>query len=167
MNDWQVGYGNEEASIINIIVPLAGRLNALRSFLDRFERNVLPVDDRVHLTVVFFGTSEWDQVRREMINFEKRTAFNHFHLLNINSTFSRARGLQVLLLLINSIKLSWILIGWFRWVLNIGKVLPKMCWYSSATSMCPSTSSFWVVVVDRLVSTIRFVDFIIIWHQVA
>lgn len=91
-----IDYSNQDAPVINIIVPLAGRLTALRSFLGRFEANVLPTENRIHLTVVFFGTGQWDEVRRELLAFEKRTAFNHFHLLNINGTFSRARGLQVI-----------------------------------------------------------------------
>ena len=99
-------YGSQDAAIINIIVPLAGRLTALRSFLERFEANVLPSESRVHLTIVFFGTGQWDEVRLELLAFEKRTAFNHFHLLNINGTFSRARGLQVGISFINSIDQS-------------------------------------------------------------
>ena len=31
-----------------------------------------------------------------MLNFEKRSQFNNFHLLNVNATFSRARAVQVI-----------------------------------------------------------------------
>jgi chondroitin sulfate N-acetylgalactosaminyltransferase 1/2 len=82
--------------IVNIIVPLSGRLSAFESFLTRFQKNVLTAGQgRVHLTVVFFGDEHWDEIQREMLTFEKNNGFSNFHLLNINTTFSRARGLQV------------------------------------------------------------------------
>jgi chondroitin sulfate N-acetylgalactosaminyltransferase 1/2 len=86
-----------ELPIVNIIVPLSGRLSAFESFLTRFQKNVLTAGQgRVHLTVVFFGDQHWDEIQREMLTFEKNNGFSNFHLLNINTTFSRARGLQVL-----------------------------------------------------------------------
>jgi len=83
--------------ILNIVVPLSGRLSAFQSFLNRLiERNVLSSSDgRVHLTVVFFGDEYWDEIQREMLSFERKAKFSNFHLLKINGTFSRARGLQV------------------------------------------------------------------------
>jgi len=94
-----VRVGNEELpkSTINIIVPLAGRLTAFKSFLTRFQRIVVssPESDRIHLTIVFFGDAGWEEIRSEMLAFEKLASFNNFHLLNVNATFSRARGVQV------------------------------------------------------------------------
>ena len=85
-----------ELPIVNIIVPLSGRLSAFESFLTRFQKNVLTAGQgRIHLTVVFFGDQHWDEIQREMLTFEKNNGFSNFHLLNINATFSRARGLQV------------------------------------------------------------------------
>ncbi|KZS15848.1 Chondroitin sulfate N-acetylgalactosaminyltransferase 2 [Daphnia magna] len=85
-----------EIPIVNIIVPLSGRLSAFESFLNRFKKNVLTAgQSRIHLTVVFFGDKHWNEIQREMLIFEKASGFSNFHLLNINSTFSRARGLQV------------------------------------------------------------------------
>lgn len=86
--------------ILNIVVPLSGRFQAFQSFLTRLQKTVLMFlsDDqsnKVHLTVVFFGEQGWSDVQREMLAFEKRNRFSNFHLLNINGTFSRARGLQV------------------------------------------------------------------------
>ena len=82
--------------IVNIVVPLSGRLTAFQSFLSRFQKNGLSTNQsRVHLTVVFFGDRNWDEIQREMLALEKTTGFSNFHLLNINATFSRARGLQV------------------------------------------------------------------------
>lgn len=94
-----VHVGNEESSksTINIIVPLAGRLSAFKSFLTRFQRIVIssPESDKIHLTIVFFGDAGWEEIRSEMLAFEKLASFNNFHLLNVNATFSRARGVQV------------------------------------------------------------------------
>ena len=80
---------------INIVVPLAGRLDAFRSFLYRFEKNILSVETNIHLTIVVFGVDHWEDVRREVVTFEKRTKFYQYHLLNAVGNFSRARGLQV------------------------------------------------------------------------
>ena len=89
----------QERPIVNIIVPLSGRLSAFQSFLARFHTNVISAgQSRIHLTVVFFGDQHWDEIQRDMLTFEKASAFSNFHLLNINTTFSRARGLQVLVL---------------------------------------------------------------------
>lgn len=92
--------------IVNIIVPLSGRLSAFELFLNRFRKNVLTPaasTSRLHLTVVFFGDRHWDEIQREMLAFEKAAGFSNFHLLNINTTFSRARGLQVYFLFSRSI----------------------------------------------------------------
>lgn len=87
----------QDKPIVNVIVPLSGRLSAFESFLGRFHKNVISAgQSRVHLTVVFFGDQHWDDIQQEMLAFEKKTGFSNFHLLNMNTTFSRARGLQVL-----------------------------------------------------------------------
>lgn len=88
--------------IVNIIVPLSGRLSAFESFLSRFHINVLSTAEqsRIHLTVVFFGDQHWDEIQREMLTFERASGFSNFHLLNINATFSRARGLQVVFVVV-------------------------------------------------------------------
>ena len=86
---------------VNIIVPLADRMEAFQSFLRRFRRLVLtlgkPVKrhNNVHLTVVLFGAEHWESVRSQLINLESSTGFTRFHLLNINGTFSRSVALQV------------------------------------------------------------------------
>lgn len=94
-----------EIPVVNIVVPLSGRLSAFESFLSRFQKNVLSVGhSRLHLTIVFFGDQHWDEIQHEMLTFEKTAGFSNFHLLNINATFSRARGLQVRLPFICRIK---------------------------------------------------------------
>lgn len=87
---------SHKSPIVNVIVPLSGRLRAFQSFLQRFHKSVLSsTKSEVHLTVVVFGDEDWPDVKKEVLAFEKEAHFSNFHLLNINSTFSRARGLQV------------------------------------------------------------------------
>lgn len=88
---------NHESTVINVIVPLSGRLSAFQAFLQRFRSNVLssPSHGEIHLTVVVFGDEGWSDVQKEVLAFEKAAHFSQFHLLNVNSTFSRARALQV------------------------------------------------------------------------
>lgn len=88
---------NLREPVLNIVVPLAGRLLAFQSFLSRFKKKVLMVSNakRIHLTVVFFGDELWGDVQREMLALEKSSGFSNFHLLNTKGNFSRARGLQI------------------------------------------------------------------------
>lgn len=80
---------------INIIVPLANKIERFRKFLDNFASVCTRQDRKVHLTVVYFGQDGLQQVRRAITYVSKRFSYNNALLLTLNETFSRARAIQV------------------------------------------------------------------------
>uniref|UniRef100_A0A3Q3X5N6 Hexosyltransferase n=1 Tax=Mola mola TaxID=94237 RepID=A0A3Q3X5N6_MOLML len=76
--------------LINIIVPLSKRTDAFRQFISNFREVGIKQDGRVHLTVVYFGREQLDQVKA-MLDQTTRS----FTLINLNEDFSRGRGLEV------------------------------------------------------------------------
>ena len=81
-------------SIINLILPLKGRLEKFATFMDRFVKVCVERDKRVHLTVVYFGQEGLQDVRNIMQNVQSMHRFPHLKLLSLNGNFSRGRGLQ-------------------------------------------------------------------------
>ncbi|KAG1650374.1 Chondroitin sulfate N-acetylgalactosaminyltransferase 1 [Nymphon striatum] len=80
---------------INVVVPLSGRNERFRMFLDNFAEIAIQTDKRVFLTVVYFGQDGLQEVRHVMTNISKQNNFKKMRLLTLNETFSRARGIQV------------------------------------------------------------------------
>ncbi|XP_021175915.2 chondroitin sulfate N-acetylgalactosaminyltransferase 1 [Fundulus heteroclitus] len=86
---------NTRSIIINIIVPLSGRLDAFRQFVNNFREVCIQQDGRVHLTVVYFGRDQIDQVKAVLDQTTRETRFRSFTLIQVNEEFSRGRGLDV------------------------------------------------------------------------
>ncbi|XP_062854329.1 chondroitin sulfate N-acetylgalactosaminyltransferase 1-like [Trichomycterus rosablanca] len=80
--------------LINIIVPLAERVDTFRQFMDNF-RQICTEDKMIHLTVVYFGTEKLDEVRGIMDTIARRTRSRNFTLVHLNEKFSRGRALNV------------------------------------------------------------------------
>uniref|UniRef100_A0A3Q3MVG8 Hexosyltransferase n=1 Tax=Mastacembelus armatus TaxID=205130 RepID=A0A3Q3MVG8_9TELE len=70
--------------LINIIIPLSKRSDAFRLFISNFREVCIKQDGRIHLTVVYFGRDQIDQVKAMS-----------FTLIQLNEEFSRGRGLDV------------------------------------------------------------------------
>ncbi|KAM3868461.1 chondroitin sulfate N-acetylgalactosaminyltransferase 1-like [Diretmus argenteus] len=81
--------------LINIIVPLSRRADAFRQFISNFREVCIRQDGRVHLTVVYFGRDEVDQVKAILDQTTRETRFRNFTLIQVNEEFSRGRGLDV------------------------------------------------------------------------
>ncbi|ROL53694.1 Chondroitin sulfate N-acetylgalactosaminyltransferase 1 [Anabarilius grahami] len=81
--------------LINIIVPLAGRVDAFRQFMHRFSEVCIGQDGRTHLTVVFFGSEKMDEVKGILDVISRRMKYRNVTLIRLNEAFSRARGLDV------------------------------------------------------------------------
>ncbi|XP_048066732.1 chondroitin sulfate N-acetylgalactosaminyltransferase 1 [Megalobrama amblycephala] len=81
--------------LINIIVPLAGRVDAFRRFMHRFSEVCIGQDGRTHLTVVFFGSEKMDEVKGILDVMSRRMKYRNVTLIRLNEAFSRARGLDV------------------------------------------------------------------------
>ncbi|KAG7237550.1 hypothetical protein INR49_032167 [Caranx melampygus] len=81
--------------LINIIVPLSKRPDAFRQFINNFREVCIQQDGRVHLTVVYFGRDQIDQVKAILDQTSRETRFRSFTLIQLNEEFSRGRGLDV------------------------------------------------------------------------
>nr|XP_020449536.1 chondroitin sulfate N-acetylgalactosaminyltransferase 1-like [Monopterus albus] len=81
--------------LINIIVPLSKRSDAFRLFINNFREVCIQQDGRVHLTVVYFGRDQIDQVKSMLDQTTRETRFRSFTLIQMNEEFSRGRGLDV------------------------------------------------------------------------
>ncbi|XP_068616776.1 chondroitin sulfate N-acetylgalactosaminyltransferase 1-like [Brachionichthys hirsutus] len=81
--------------LINLIVPLSKRIDTFRRFIDNFREVCIRQDSNVHLTVVYFGQDQIDQVKATLDQTTRETQFRSFTLIHLNEEFSRGRGLEV------------------------------------------------------------------------
>ncbi|NXE90708.1 CGAT2 acetylgalactosaminyltransferase, partial [Menura novaehollandiae] len=82
-------------SIINIIVPLAGRTEAFAQFMQNFRDVCIHQDKRVHLTVVYFGQDGLSEVKSILESVARETDFYNYTLVSLNEEFNRGRGLDM------------------------------------------------------------------------
>ena len=81
---------------INLILPLSGRIDKFRSFMEKFVRICVKDDKRVYLTVVYFGEAGLKEVTGILRSTSKRHAFKSLKLVTVSdSRFSRGKALQV------------------------------------------------------------------------
>ncbi|KAJ1181577.1 hypothetical protein NDU88_006782 [Pleurodeles waltl] len=81
--------------LINIIVPLAKRADKFQQFMHNFQRVCIQQDGRVHLTVVYFGKEQAQEVKTILENTAKSANFKNFTFIQLNEEFSRGKGLDV------------------------------------------------------------------------
>ncbi|KAL2761835.1 chondroitin sulfate N-acetylgalactosaminyltransferase 1 [Daubentonia madagascariensis] len=86
---------NMANTLINVIVPLAKRVDKFRQFMQNFREMCIQQDRRVHLTVVYFGKEEMNEVKGILENTSKAANFRNFTFIQLNGEFSRGRGLDV------------------------------------------------------------------------
>ncbi|CAL8345278.1 unnamed protein product [Lota lota] len=81
--------------LIHIILPLSKRADAFRQFISNFRKVCINQDNVVHLTVVYFGRDQINQVKAILDQTTRETRFRNFTLIQMNEEFSRGRGLEV------------------------------------------------------------------------
>ncbi|KAF7661117.1 hypothetical protein LDENG_00268520, partial [Lucifuga dentata] len=79
---------------INIIVPLSRRTDKFKQFMQNFREVCVHKDGRVHLTVVYFGEEQLNEVRSTLENTSREINFKNYTLLQMEGEFSRGRGLD-------------------------------------------------------------------------
>lgn len=82
------------ATPINIIVPLSRRTDKFKHFMHNFREVCVRQDGRVHLTVVYFGNDQINEVRSILENASREVSFKNYTLLQLHEEFSRGRGLD-------------------------------------------------------------------------
>ncbi|XP_028830499.1 chondroitin sulfate N-acetylgalactosaminyltransferase 1 [Denticeps clupeoides] len=86
---------NTAGMTINLVLPLSQRADKFRHFMQNFREVCLKQDRRVHLTVVYFGQEQVNEVRQTLENTSREMNFKNFTLIQLNEEFSRGRGLDV------------------------------------------------------------------------
>lgn len=81
-------------TLINVIVPLSGRLDKFSDFMKRFVDSGIRMDRRVFLTLVYFGAEGRDDVRAIMNNIELKENFKEYKVIFTSQEFSRGAALQ-------------------------------------------------------------------------
>ncbi|XP_068190679.1 chondroitin sulfate N-acetylgalactosaminyltransferase 1 isoform X2 [Antennarius striatus] len=82
------------AVLINVVVALSGRSDKFKQFMLNFRDVCVRQDGRVHLTVVYFGKEQLDEVRGTLENTSREANFRNYTLLQLDEEFSRGRGLD-------------------------------------------------------------------------
>ncbi|XP_025131430.3 chondroitin sulfate N-acetylgalactosaminyltransferase 1 isoform X2 [Bubalus bubalis] len=86
---------NMASTLVNVIVPLARRVDKFRQFMQNFREMCIQQDGRVHLTVVYFGKEEMDEVKGILENTSRAANFRNFTFIQLSGEFSRGKGLDV------------------------------------------------------------------------
>ncbi|KAG5281291.1 hypothetical protein AALO_G00069530 [Alosa alosa] len=81
--------------LVNIIVPLAKMADKFKRFMVNFRDVCIRQDGKIHLTVVYFGKDQLEEVRKILEMTARETSFKNFTLIQLNEEFSRGRGLDV------------------------------------------------------------------------
>lgn len=84
-----------QSQLINLILPLKGRIDKFQTFMERFAKVCIQYDKRVHLTVVYFGNEGLEDVKSIIGKITKEYNFKHIMLVTLSEPFSRGRGLQI------------------------------------------------------------------------
>ena len=84
-------------AMVNIVVPLSGRLNTFRKFLENF-RSLYSIDSHITLAVIMFPETEETQEAKSYLVEMMREKYP-VRLAQLAGTFSRAAALQRYLLL--------------------------------------------------------------------
>ncbi|GAB1610336.1 chondroitin sulfate N-acetylgalactosaminyltransferase 1-like, partial [Argonauta hians] len=86
---------NTNKEWINLILPLSGRVDTFKLFLERFVRTCVLQDKRVFLTVVYFG-KEGLGIVKDLLSVMARTyKYKYVKLISLKEKFSRGQALQV------------------------------------------------------------------------
>lgn len=80
--------------IINLIIPLSGRLQKFDAFLKRFADVCVRWDARVFLTIVYFGEKGRDEAQGMLDELERKEKFKDYKMISAKLPFSRGAALQ-------------------------------------------------------------------------
>nr|XP_057920968.1 chondroitin sulfate N-acetylgalactosaminyltransferase 1 [Doryrhamphus excisus] len=81
--------------VVNIVVPLYRRTDNFKRFMHNFRDVGIRQDGRVHLTLVYFGKEQMNEVRSILESTAREANFKDYTFLQLDEEFSRGRGLNV------------------------------------------------------------------------
>lgn len=80
---------------VNLILPLSGRIDSFKRFMDNFVKVCIHQDNNVFLTLVYFGRKGFEEVQSIIRNISIKYMYHKMQLILLEETFSRSKGLQV------------------------------------------------------------------------
>ena len=80
--------------LINLILPLSGRLERFQQFVDMFVEVCIKSDKNVFLTVVLYGASDFNHVKTTLKDIEATYGYKKYQLIMRDKPFSRGRALH-------------------------------------------------------------------------
>ncbi|KYO24472.1 chondroitin sulfate N-acetylgalactosaminyltransferase 1 [Alligator mississippiensis] len=86
---------NMANTLINVIVPLAKRTSKFQQFMQNFREMGIQQDGKIHLTVVYFGKEQMNEVKAILENTSRSANFKNFTFIQLNEEFSRGKGLDI------------------------------------------------------------------------
>ena len=86
--------GRNPNELINLILPLSGRLERFQQFIDTFVEVCIKSDKHVFLTVVLYGASDFNNVKSTLKDLEATYGFRKYQLIMRDKPFSRGRALH-------------------------------------------------------------------------
>ena len=89
----QVQTYDRQSEWINLIVPLAGRIDQFKLFIDMFAETCIQKDQRVFLTLVYFGTEGREEAKEILEKVAEKHHYTHYKFITKNESFSRGAGL--------------------------------------------------------------------------
>lgn len=78
---------------INLIVPLSGRVDTFRQFMELFVEQCIKKDGRVFLTLVYFGEEGREEVRQILTETAEQHNYESYKFIERRDSFSRGIGL--------------------------------------------------------------------------
>ena len=78
---------------INLIMPLAGRIESFVNFMDMFVDQCIKKDKRVFLTIVYFGEEGREEIKEILERTAAENHFTHYKFIERMDAFSRGLGL--------------------------------------------------------------------------
>ena len=89
----QVQTFDRQEEWINLVVPLAGRIDQFKIFLDMFADTCIQKDQRVFITIVYFGKEGRDEARDLLEKVAAKNHFSQYKFIEKDEQFSRGAGL--------------------------------------------------------------------------
>lgn len=78
---------------INLIVPLAGRIDQFKVFMDMFAETCIQRDQRVFITLVYFGKEGREEAKDILEKVAAKNHYSHYKFIEKDEQFSRGAGL--------------------------------------------------------------------------
>ena len=78
---------------INLIVPLSGRTDTFKQFMEMFIETCIQTDQRVFLTVVYFGEEGKEEAKEILEKAATENHYSHYKFIERSDKFSRGIGL--------------------------------------------------------------------------